>query len=133
MRSAGGEKSLDRLIREMSPILHGGEYVFCVLPRDAEPPAAAIAVFRELEGTTVVLERSDAEAHRLDPVYSAAWITVAIHSDLDAIGFLAALSGALAGAGISCNAFSAVYHDHLFVPYEEGARAVEVLRALSVR
>ena len=133
MNSAHGEKSLSRLIREMNPTLNGGEYVFCVLPRDADPPAAAIAVFRELEGTTVVLARDDAEAHRLDPVYAAAWITITIHSDLDAIGFLAAIASELAAAGISCNAFSAVYHDHLFVPYEQGARAVETLLALSRR
>ena len=122
--------SLDQLIREMNPVLRGGQYVFCALPPDAAIPAGAVAVFRELEATTIVIERSDAEADRLDPLYVAAWITLTVHSDLDAVGFLAAVSSALAAAGISCNVFSAVSHDHLFVPYDEGERAVKTLRAL---
>jgi hypothetical protein len=130
MNSANGEKSLDRLIRTMNPVLRGGAYLFCALPADAAIPAGAVAVFRELEGTTVVIERSDAEADRLDPLYVAAWITLTVHSDLDAVGFLAAITNALAAAGISCNVFSAINHDHLFVPYEQGDRAVEILRAL---
>ena len=130
MNSANGEKSLDRLIRTMNPVLRGGAYVFCALSADAAIPTGAVAVFRELEGMTIVIERSDAEADRLDPLYVAAWITLTVHSDLDAVGFLAAISSALAAAGISCNVFSAINHDHLFVPYEQGERAVEILRLL---
>ena len=130
MNSAPGEKSLDRLIEKMNPVLHGGEYVFCTLPHDAPLPAAAIAVFREIEETTIVIARSDAEAHRFDPLYAAAWITLQIHSDLDAVGFLAAITAVLARADISCNVFSAFHHDHLFVPYEKGERAVELLLAM---
>lgn len=132
MNSGRGEKSLDRLIRNMNPVLRGGTYVFCALPADAAIPASAIAVFREEEATTVVLERRDADAHRLDPLFAAAWITLTVHSDLEAAGFLAAVTTALAGAGISCNAVSAVYHDHLFVPVEQAGRALEILKALQL-
>jgi hypothetical protein len=130
MKSVGGETSLDVLIRDMRPVLRGGEYVYCALPHDAPIPGSAIGVFREEEATTIILERADAEAHRLDPVYSAAWITLTIHSDMNAVGFLAAISRELAAAGISCNVMSAAYHDHLFVPYEDGERTIEVLRAM---
>ncbi len=132
MNSAPGEKSLDRLIRGINPILRGGTYVFCELPPGAEPPAAAVAMFHEEEGTTVVMERADAEAHRLDPLYSAAWITLTVHSDLQAVGFLAVITRALAAGGVSCNVFSAARHDHLFVPVERAGRALEILRALQL-
>jgi hypothetical protein len=55
-----------------------------------------------------------------------------VHSELEAVGFLAAVTNALAAGGISGNVFSAVNHDHLFVPYEQGERAVEILRALQL-
>jgi uncharacterized protein len=132
MNSETGEKSLERLIREMNPVLHGGEYVFCALPDGAAVPGAAVGMFREDEGTTVVMARSDAEMHRFDPLYRAAWITLTVRSDLDAVGFLAAIARVLAAAGISCNVFSAVRHDHLFVLYEDGRRAVEILHALQM-
>jgi hypothetical protein len=41
------------------------------------------------------------------------------------------VSAKLAGAGISCNVIAASAHDHLFVPYERGAEALELLRALA--
>ena len=65
-------------------------------------------------------------------MYVAAWITLTVNSDLDAVGFLAVISRALATANISCNVVSAVHHDHLFVPYREGERAIEVLRQLQL-
>ena len=125
-----GERSLDHLLRGMNPVLHGGQYVFCALPPGAPVPSAAIAVFREEEATTIVIAREDAEGHRLDVVYAAAWITLTIHSDLDAVGFLAAIATILAEERISCNVISALYHDHLFVPYADGERAIEALRKL---
>ena len=132
MNSSAGEKSLDRLLRGMNPVLRSGTYVFCALESEAEVPAAAIAVFREEEATTVVLERRDAEARGLNPLFEAAWITLTVHSDLGAVGFLAAVSSALAQGGISCNVFSAIAHDHLFVPLSEADRALEILRQLQL-
>jgi uncharacterized protein len=132
MNSGSGEKSLDLLIRGMNPILRGGTYLFCEIPHGTAPPASAIAMFTEEESTTVVIERSDAEAHRLDGRYPSAWITLMVHSDLAAVGFLAVISRALAAGGISCNVFSAVHHDHVFVPAGDADRAVEILRALQV-
>jgi hypothetical protein len=56
-----------------------------------------------------------------------------VHSDLEAVGFLAAVSAALAGAGIPCNAVAALYHDHLFVAEADAERALEVLRGVEQR
>lgn len=114
----------------MNPRLNSGKWVFCALPAGTRPPENALAVFRESEATTVVISAIDAESLDLPPRYIAAWITLTVDSDLDAVGFLAVISRILAAEGISCNVMSAVHHDHLFVPYEQGPRAIEVLRKL---
>jgi hypothetical protein len=54
-------------------------------------------------------------------------ITLSIHSSLDAVGFLAAITAQLAEHGISVNVVSAYYHDHLFVT---ASRVDEVLKLL---
>ena len=121
--------SLEQLIREMKPQLRAGEWAFCVLPDGQRVPDDAVAIFKEAEGTTIIVPYDNARG--LEPRYIAAWITLNVYSDLDAVGFLAAISRVLAAEGISCNVFSAVHHDHLFVPFAQGKRAVEVLRHLS--
>ena len=120
-----GERNLDVLLAGMRPELHPGTYVFCVSP---EPVASALATFREAEGLTVVLERAEAGRLGLTPLFEAEWITLTIHSALDAVGFLAVVATRLAEAGISCNVVSAAFHDHLFVPAGRGADALAVLR-----
>jgi uncharacterized protein len=122
--------NLEQLVREMNPQLNDGQWAFCTLPDGTTPPAGALAVFRETEATTVIVPAADAASLGLERRYVAAWITLTVFSDLDAVGFLAVISRVLAAEGISCNVMSAVHHDHLFVPYDEGRRAVDVLRQL---
>jgi len=121
---------LEQLIREMDPQLRDGEWAFCVVPEKHAILGRAVAVFREDEGVTVIIPHKEAKTLGFEVRYVAAWITLNVYSDLNAVGFLAVISRALAGAGISCNVFSAVHHDHLFVAVEDGKRAVEVLRRL---
>jgi hypothetical protein len=124
------ESSLERLLAGMNPLLHEGEYVFCTVPPDAPLPAGVVGTFLEAEGKTLILPRADAESLGLTPLFHAAWITLTIHSDLAAVGFMAAISAALGRAQVSCNVVSAAYHDHLFVPYADRDRALDVLRDL---
>ena len=58
-------------------------------------------------------------------------ITLTIHSDLSAVGFLARITDKLAKAGISVNVCSGYYHDHLFVPIEKANNAIDILKRLS--
>ena len=127
-----GETSLATLLRSMSPQLNAGEYVFCTL-RDGKLPAdlEIVGSFREQEGLTVILERSHAEKAGFSFDYIAAWITLNVHSALEAVGLTAAFATALGKAGISCNVIAGYYHDHLFVGQADADRALQVLRDLA--
>jgi hypothetical protein len=65
--------------------------------------------------------------------FRAAWITLSVHSDLQAVGLTAAFASALGGAGISCNVMAGAYHDHIFVPVEQAQAAMAALRALQLQ
>ncbi|EZP63281.1 ACT domain-containing protein [Pseudomonas sp. P7] len=127
-----GETALATLLRSMSPHLNDGDYVFCTLP-DHNIPAGCevIGSFREQEGLTLILERQQAEHAGLAFDYVAAWITLNVHSALEAVGLTAAFASALGKAGISCNVIAGYYHDHLFVGRADAERAMHVLRQLA--
>ncbi|MCT4499733.1 MULTISPECIES: ACT domain-containing protein [Pseudomonas] len=127
-----GETALATLLRSMSPHLNDGDYVFCTLP-DHDIPAGCevIGSFREQEGLTLILERQQAEHAGLAFDYVAAWITLNVHSALEAVGLTAAFASALGKAGISCNVIAGYYHDHLFVGRADAERAMHVLRQLA--
>jgi hypothetical protein len=63
----------------------------------------------------------------------AGWITLRVHSALEAVGLTAAVSAALAREGVSCNVVAGFYHDHLFVPHDSAAQAVRLLEDLAQR
>ncbi|MFD2646101.1 ACT domain-containing protein [Pseudomonas japonica] len=129
-----GETSITALLRGMSPTLNHGEYVFCSVADAASLQGQEVlGSFREQEGLTVILERGRADALGLSYDYVAAWITLTIHSALQAVGLTAAFATALGDAGISCNVIAGYYHDHIFVGVQDADRAMEVLRGLSQR
>ncbi len=125
-----GEDDLAALLATMTPELLPEQYVFVTvgdLPAEVEP----FAVVREDEGATLVITRHEAERLGLRYDYVAARITLRVHSSLDAVGLTAAVATALAAAGLSCNVLAGFFHDHLFVPYADGSRAVAVLQRLA--
>src|ERR671911_63490 len=99
-----GERDLEILLRSADPEVRPGSFVFVVVHDDALldqlDPEATI---RESEGLTAVVRRERADALGVPYDYLAAWITLRVHSALDAVGLTAAVSSALARAGISCN------------------------------
>lgn len=127
-----GETSLPTLLRSMQPVLNSGDYVFCCLNDPTRLQGVQpLGSFHEREGLTVILPREQAEQLGLDYDYVAAWLTLEVHSALSAVGLTAAVAGALARAGISCNVVAGYYHDHLFVAAADGPRAETVLRQLA--
>lgn len=122
---------LATLLRTMEPLLHEGVYVYSVVPANTELSSVqAIATFQEAEGTTVITSEAEALRANLPVLFRAAWITLKVHSDLQAVGLTAAFSHALSKAGISCNVVAAAYHDHIFVPVERAQESLAQLRAL---
>ena len=123
-----GETDLAALIRRMEPALHDDEFVFCTA---AAAPAGidAVAMFREREGLTLVCRRAEADRWGLRQAFPCRLITLNVHSSLEAVGFLAAVTTELARHGIGVNVVSAFYHDHLFIASDQAERAMAILRA----
>jgi uncharacterized protein len=129
-----GERDLEILLRSADPEVRPGSFVFVVVHDEALldqlDPEATI---RESEGLTAVVRRERADALGVPYDYLAAWITLRVHSALDAVGLTAAVSSALARAGISCNVIAGYHHDHLLVPADRAADALEALSGLHGR
>jgi hypothetical protein len=122
---------LDQLLKHLQPALHARTVAFCQFPPDADTESIPfLGVFREAEGLTAVVYDDVATEHGWKISFRAAWITLMVNSDFEAVGLTAAVAGALASAGISANVIAAVHHDHVFVPVEQGRAALEVLRGL---
>jgi uncharacterized protein len=128
MRPVPGDTDLDRLLAGMEPLLHPRRYVFVTDPPDGVEPWATV---REDEGLSAVVTADDAHAHGLRGEFPCAMITLRVHSALEAVGFLAVITRALADAGIGTNPVAGFHHDHLFVPWERRDDAMTVLRDLA--
>ena len=126
-----GVTDLEELIRSMRPEARDGEFVIASVPALHVVWLPAEAVIHEDEGPTVVLRREDADRFEIAYDFVAAWITLTVHSSLEAVGLTAAFSTALADAGISCNVLAGFHHDHLLVPADRRDDALEVLAALT--
>ncbi|MFC9941504.1 ACT domain-containing protein [Streptomyces pratensis] len=127
-----GERDLRTLLRGMRPELRSGRYVYVTLP-DGDVPAGVTPVITvsEREGLTLVVPEPEAVATGLEYHFVAGWITLRVHSALEAVGLTAAVALALTDAGISANVVAGFHHDHLFVPYARATEAVRVLDALA--
>ncbi len=128
-----GETDLSKLIKSMAPELHRGDYVF-VTVKDLEKidRTDTVCEFKEEEGVTLVMNRQRADALGLEYGFVAAWITLKVHSSLQAVGLTALFSKALAESAISCNVIAGYYHDHVFVDRKDAEKAIGVLTGLSV-
>jgi hypothetical protein len=127
-----GETDLSVLIKNMTPELIPGVYVFCTIDEINQLDyTSAIGWFREKEGITVILPKQKADLLGLQYSFIASWITLNVHSSLEAKGLTAAFSSALTKADISCNVVAAYHHDHIFVPVDDAEKAIKALRHLA--
>ncbi|MGB0672029.1 MAG: ACT domain-containing protein [Rhodospirillales bacterium] len=125
------ETDLERLLSGLNPTLVEGVYVFATLSADRIPDGLRpLMVFREAEGTTLILSREEAAHRGIAYDFPCRMITLAVHSALDAVGLVARMATALADCGIPANPVSGYYHDHLFVPLGREGEALAVLQGL---
>ena len=116
----------------MTPKLNSGDYVFTsvknfngILREDT------ICEFKEKEGVTIVIDKNKADELNLKYSYVASWITLMVHSSLEAVGLTALFSAELTKYNISCNVIAGFYHDHIFVDKADAAKAIKVLTNLT--
>jgi hypothetical protein len=127
-----GEKDLNTLLRTMKPKHNIGDYVFCVVNDLTRINIDdVVLIFKEQEGNTIIIKKELADDLKLNYSFISGWITLTVHSSLEAVGLTAAFSKVLSEAGISCNVVAAFYHDHIFVAKEDTEKAIEVLNRFS--
>ncbi|WP_032393373.1 ACT domain-containing protein [Rhodococcoides fascians] len=126
-------EDLDALLKKLSPKVRAGKYVFACVDEYTAARLRPIVTIREDEGTTVVVELGEAIELRLTYDFISAWITLDVHSSLDAVGLTATVSRVLTDEGISANVVAGFHHDHIFVRHDRADAAVGCLRSLADR
>ena len=129
-----GESDLNKLIKGLSPKLNDGEYVFTSIKNiDLLNTSEVICTFKEKEGFTLILERSRADQLGLRYNFIASWITLEVHSSLNAVGLTSLFTTELADNAISCNVIAGYYHDHIFVSTKDSLKTLGILKHLSLK
>ncbi|MRX68309.1 hypothetical protein SAMN06265349_103431 [Flavobacterium resistens] len=127
-----GEKDLQKLLKTMKPKHKLGDYVFCKVEKLEGLDLNEIdMIFREEEAITLILKEEIASKLNLDYSIVMSWITLTVHSSLEAVGLTAAFSKALTEHNISCNVVAAFYHDHIFVDKKDTEKAMKILKSFS--
>jgi len=127
-----GETDLNLLLKSLRPSLNAGCYVFISLKDiDQIPRKDILFEFKEAEGITVILTKEKADEFNFRYEYISSWITLTVHSALDAVGLTAAVANALTKYNISCNVVAAYFHGHIFVSTKDTDRAMQVLGEFS--
>lgn len=125
------------MIAGMRPERMEGSWVFVSVaeghPAAARLRAAALATLREAEGLSLIVPVALARAEGLPDAPAMAHLVLMVHSALDGVGLTAAVSTALAEAGIACNVVAGHHHDHVFVPLAQAEEARAILEARAAR
>lgn len=126
-----GETDLDRMLANLDAQARPGDYVMVTL---AQAPSVHVdALVQEAEAVTVVVPREVADAQSWGYDLVLTWITLQVHSALEAVGLTAEASRALADEGIPANMLAGFFHDHVLVPADRRDDALRALDDLSAR
>ena len=133
---AKGEENLTVLLATMEPTLDPTVYVFI---NSTQPlPSLPLAtlqpqlIAQEAEGTTIVTTEALAASHGFqEVVFPCQKISLSIHSSLEAVGLIAAITNRLKDHRISTNVVSGFFHDHIYVPVDRAQDAMRILKELS--
>lgn len=131
---APGEQNLSTLLATMEPTLDPKTYVFITTTQVLHSlPLATLQptlIAHEAEGTTIVTTADLATSHGLEGVFPCKRISLTVHSSLEAVGLIAAITNRLKDDRISTNVVSGYYHDHIYVPVERAEDAMHVLEEM---
>lgn len=129
-----GLTDLAEMLRTLTVTRRPEAYTFVSID-DALPSVGdgVAAVIAEAEGPTVIATVDRARAEGWPVEFEAAWLTLDVHSALEAVGLTAAFSVALADADIPCNVLAGFHHDHLLVPVDRADDAMRILEGLRDR
>jgi hypothetical protein len=118
---------------KLNPELMPKPYAFVRLPDGEKTPDKAIATFREKEGLSVILEKDLAIQLGWSIDFEAAWLVLNAETSLTDKGITAAFSKILTDNDISCNVFAPIHHDHIFVPWTDGEKALALLNEMEIQ
>ena len=130
------ERNLSTLLKTLEIKRHEGVWTFSTIPAETASWAELVnlqsvreiaMMFTETEGLSLIHAASEDTAADNRWV----WLELSVFSDLNAVGFLAAIAAALTAADIPCNAVAAYHHDHIFVPETRVADAIAAMTALT--
>lgn len=133
MNSSIAKTDISGLLNSMDPKLHPERYVFATVSRAiaGQLQFTPIMSFSEEEGVTLILREDDAVKANISHEFICQKITLQVHSALEAVGFMAAISNKLMDVGVPCNVVAGYYHDHLFIPVDEVNIAMAALTELT--
>jgi uncharacterized protein len=126
-RAVAAERDLAVLLATLDVERRPGTFVYHQRPGAAPPVAGALAMIDEGDTTTYIVDEGTLDGGQ----FRSAWLTLTVHSALDAVGLTAAVASALASEGIPANVLDGYVHDHLLVPVERADDAIAAIRALS--
>jgi uncharacterized protein len=134
--AAPGGRELSTLIKSMNPVLATETFVWVTFPSVTNEVLASLLpvadmLFREQEGWTAILPRAAADERHLDYVFPSKKITLNVHSSLEAVGFIAAISARLTAMNIGSNPVSAYFHDHLYIPEGKEETVIKALQTMA--
>ena len=113
------------------PFLNPGTFVFVTSSDSAIAKTSSILIFKELEGYTHIIN-SHQNKEKYNDLEKWAWITLNYQSELNEIGITAKFSNALSMEKIPCNVVAGFYHDHIFVPYNDRHKAIELIEKITI-
>lgn len=119
-----GETDLPSILARLTVSRRPGTFTVATVDGPVELGPGVHAVLAEAEGTTVVATVDVAAERGWTVDFRAAWLTLDVHSSLEAVGLTAAVATALADDGIPCNVLAGFHHDHLLIPVDRADEAV---------
>ena len=126
----GGELDLAKMLATLTVERRPEIVTMVSVDQPVELGNGIYVVLAEAEGTTVVATLAEAERRGWATDFQAAWLTIQVHSSLEAVGLTAAMSRVLTEHAIPCNVLAGFYHDHLLVPVDVADQAIAALASL---